>query len=89
MAEKGNQAMSSSFSSHPRCAHEFEMTQEEVSEMLANEWCLFNLESSCWAQACKYTNTRARTHTRQTRSGSLYLSLLVCCRQRVSGRRVA
>lgn len=48
--------MPSIFSPHPGCAHESEMTQEEVSEMLANEWCLL-----IWRAAVGYRHANTQT----------------------------
>ena len=45
------------FFSRPRCAHKFEITQEGGFRVACQRVVSFNLESSCWAQACKHTHT--------------------------------
>lgn len=44
------------FSLHPGYAHEFEMTQEEISEMSANEWCLL-----IWRAAAGHRHASTQT----------------------------
>lgn len=62
------------FFSQPRCAHEFKITQEGVSELPAKEWCPLT-----WRTAAGHRHASTRTNTdTQTRSRSLYLPLLVC-----------
>lgn len=48
------------FSLHPGYAHEFEMTQEEISEVSANEWCLL-----IWRAAAghRHASTQTPSHT--------------------------
>lgn len=72
--------------SQPRCAREFEITQEGGFRAACQRVVSSNLESSCWAQACKHTHTNTYT---QTHSGSLYLPLLVCSGQMAPGFWVA
>ena len=74
--------------SRPRCAHKFEITQEGGFRVACQRVVSSNLESSCWAQACKHTHTHRHTHT-QAPSRSLYLPLLVCSGQMALGSWVA
>lgn len=64
--------MPSNFSPHSGCAHKSEMTQEEVSETLANDWCRL-----IWRAAAGHRQANTQTRNIQTRSRAytcLYLS---------------
>lgn len=63
--------------------YEFEITQEGVSELPANGWCLLISRA---AAGHRHANTHTYT---QTRSQSLYLPLLVCSGQMAFGFCVA
>ena len=82
-AEKGTQVVLGGFFSQPRCACEFGITQEGVSELPAKEWCLLILRA-----AAGHRHANAHTYT-QTHSQSLYLPLLVCSGQMALGFWVA
>lgn len=71
-AEKGTQAVLGGFFSQPRCACEFGITQEGVSDLPAKEWCLLISRA---AAGHRHANTHTYTQTHRA-STCLYLSVL-------------